>query len=247
MSELKTIKSFPPLIATQKFTKPPSRYSDVSLCGELDKLTILRPSMANGQITKLLKDRNYISMNKGTITVTDLGINVVEFLINSKFDFIDTKFTAKLEEELDHIASGNKTKSELLHKFYDSLLNGLENAKNLKQDNEKTEFMCPLCKQPLLLKHSYYGKFFTCSGRKSKTEGCQYKATYGEGGNPIEKKKAEHIVAPFKCPKCKSDVFQRTSTYGNFWSCSKFPSCKTICDDNGVEKIKTKKKWYKKK
>lgn len=248
MAENKTINDFSPLVATQKFTKPPSRFNDVSLHGALDKLAILRPSMANGQITKLLTARNYIKTTKGTITVTDMGIRVVDFLIESGFDFIDTKFTAKMEEELDSIANGEKTKTQLLKTFYDSLLHGLEKAKTLKSDNEKTEYSCPLCKEPLLLKHSLYGKFFTCSARKSKTEGCQYKATVGDDGQPVEKKKVELIVAPFKCPKCKGDIVQRTSKYGSFWACGSFPKCKVICDDDGNEIIKKpKKKWYKKK
>lgn len=241
----KIINDFSPLKAVQKFTKSPNRFSDTSICGQLDLLSILRPSMANGQITDILKRRNYITIEKGAITVTDLGINVVDFLIESEFNFIDVEFTAHMEESLDEIAKGKKERVEVLTEFWESLKKGIEKGKQIREKNQQTNFDCPKCSAKLLLKNSKFGKFFSCSNYSNKENKCDYKADYGEDGKPKEKEKKEIVFSKFKCPICKEKMIIRKSRYGKFNGCSKFPVCDGLRDIEG-EEIKPKKKTYKK-
>lgn len=245
--ETKAINDFPALLAKQCFTKPPSRFTDTSICTKLDQLAILRPSMAGGQITGLLKSRNYIDIKKGSITVTDLGIKVVDFLVESNFNFIDPEFTANLEADLDEISNGNKDKLELLTDFWTSLKEGIEKAKQVKDKKQETDYKCPKCGANLVMKFSSFGAFFSCSNYSNKEKKCEYKANVGEYGEPIEKEKKKLEYAQFKCSKCNSKVVKRISKYGEFWACSSYPKCKAIFDDNGNLIVKKKKKWSKKK
>ena len=242
----KTINEFPPLLAKQCFTKSKPRFNDVSLCGILDKLTILRPSMANGQINKTLETRNYITTEKGVITVTDLGIDVVDFLVESEFNFIDIDFTAKMEEDLDSISEGKKGRVEILNAFWESLKKGIEKGQEIKNKKQQTDFECPKCSAKLMLKSSRFGKFFSCSNYSNKEKKCEYKADVGEDGTPKEKEKKEVVLSEFKCPACKGIMVIRKSKYGEFSGCQKFPKCRGMRTSEG-EEIKPKKKTYKKK
>jgi len=262
VSGLIMINDFSPLVAVQKFTKPPPLYNGVSLCKTLDELEILRPSMANGTITKILVQREYVTEEKGNLKSTELGERVLDFLVKVDFCFIDPKFTAALESELDNIAAGKKDKLSVLQEFWKRLESDLENAKSVKNTQQTTDFPCPLCNGKLMLKHSKFGSFFSCEnykkpktvkGKPVKQEGsCEYKADVGEDGTPKEKQKKETKVyeyASFKCSKCSKDVVKRTSKYGKqFWACSGYPSCTTIFNDDGsvVEQNNSpKKKWKK--
>jgi len=249
MDKNKIINDFSPLLAKQCFTKNHSRFSDTSICGRLDDLEILRPSMANGIITKILVARNYIDINKGYITVTKLGMDVSNFLVESEFNFIDFQFTANMELELDKISNGDSSKLELLESFWASLQEGIEKGKAIKDKKQETKYTCPLCGSPVLLKHSIYGSFFSCSKYSKKEDGCKYKANVDEDGNLKEKEIVEKEYADFKCNQCGSKMIKRKSKYGEFMGCSKFPTCKATADLNGTFKDPKKKKFksYKKK
>lgn len=255
----KTINDFPPLLATQKFTHSRPFLNAVSLCSELDKLGILRPSMANGAISNLLLSRGYLENEKGALKSTQLGEKVVKFLIDSDFCFINPQFTADVEKELDLIADGSKDRIQMLQDFWTRLQSDIQNAQSLKEKNQKTDHKCPKCDDGyLLLKHSKFGAFYSCSnykkpkkvkGKMTPQEGsCDYKANVGEQGEPVEAKKIEKekIYADFKCSKCESPVVQRTSKYGKqFWGCSSYPTCKTVFNNDGTIVEYKKKTWKK--
>jgi len=245
MAENKQINDFKPLLARQCFTKAKPHFSEAGLTNTLDQLGILRPSMA-ATITKILKSRNYIDIKKGTITTTDLGIDVSDFLVESEFNFVDIQFTAHLEEDLDAVSKGEKTKLEVLQEFWKTLKEGIERGQKVKKKREvMAGFKCPKCDGYLLLKHSSFGKFYSCQNYK-KDGGCDYKADVGEDGSPLEKKAKEKILVEHKCPKCKKQMVQRESKYGIFFGCQAYPKCDGMRNSEGDEVVKKKKSWKKK-
>jgi DNA topoisomerase-1 len=98
-------------------TKPPARYTEASFVKELETLGIGRPS-TYAQILDTLKEREYVSM-LGKALVPSLTAFVVISLLESHFkDFVDTAFTAKMEERLDEIAQGVGSKEAYLSEYY---------------------------------------------------------------------------------------------------------------------------------
>lgn len=253
--EKKSITSFPGLVSEQKFTSPPSRYSDASLAKKCENEQIARPATF-GNFVKLLQDRGYMTREKKAFKPTELGIRVIDFLVAADVCFADLKFTAALEEKLDLIQEGKLDKLTVLSEFWERLKQDLEKGKSIKAQNEITEYKCPLCSGALLKKNSAWGSFYSCSnykkpkkvkGKEVPQEGsCSYKANIGTDGQPVEKEKKVIEYANFKCKQCGSKMVKRKSSWGEFCGCEKYPACKTTASLDGVFKENSGKKKFKK-
>ena len=92
--------------ALQHFTQPPPRYSEASLVKKLEELGIGRPS-TYASIISVLQDRKYVRIDKRRFIPEDRGRLVTAFLISFFEHYVDTGFTASMEEKLDDIADGN--------------------------------------------------------------------------------------------------------------------------------------------
>ena len=137
------------IIATERFSRPPSRYAEASLVKKMEELGIGRPSTYAPTISTIQK-RGYVEKNeregnerkylvkkliknelieevrtettgkeKNKLSPTDIGIVVTDFLSEHFERIMDYNFTAKVEEEFDEIAKGLIQWTEMLHKFYD--------------------------------------------------------------------------------------------------------------------------------
>lgn len=107
---LPTLKQGQPLTlkkagADKKETQPPPRYSEAKLISLMEKLGIGRPSTYAPTVATL-KEREYVVVQKGNLVPTPLGLEVDEFMGRALPDLIKSDFTAKMERELDAIASG---------------------------------------------------------------------------------------------------------------------------------------------
>ena len=230
----------------QKFTTPPPRYSDASLSKKCEKEQVSRPATF-GNFVEALKNRQYITVEKKSFVATDLGIKVINFLKKADMCFVDIKFTSDMETSLDKIAQNEISKNEVLTQFWTRLQKDIKKGNDIKSLQQKTEYKCPTCGAFLMQKHSKYGPFFSCENYSDKNNKCEYKASVGENGEPVEKNTKKEYVE-FACPKCDSKMIKRKSKYGEFAGCSKFPKCKVICDLDGNltsdgSKKKSKKKW----
>ena len=136
------------ITATQRFTRPPSRYTEASLVKQLEELGIGRPSTYAPTISTI-QNRNYIEKgshegderaykqlvfenqnikesnltekvgsNKGKLVPTDVGIIVTDFLVNHFESILDYNFTAKVEESFDDIAEGKEDWKAMMKDFY---------------------------------------------------------------------------------------------------------------------------------
>ena len=139
------------MVATQRFTQRPLRYTEASLVKKLEELGIGRPSTYAPTISTI-QQREYVEkgdkkgeermydvlkmMNgklkksskkeivgseKGKLIPTDIGIVVNDFLIHSFPDIVDYNFTANVEKEFDEIADGRENWHEMMRDFYAKL------------------------------------------------------------------------------------------------------------------------------
>lgn len=98
-------------------TRPPSRYTEASFVKELESRGVGRPS-TYAKVLQVLKERGYIIVDRQSVIPTVNGMLVAQFLSKEFPDFIDSEFTAKMEQSLDLIANGDLDKDSFLHDFY---------------------------------------------------------------------------------------------------------------------------------
>jgi DNA topoisomerase I len=208
------------LLPRQHFTKPPGRYSEATLVKELESLGIGRPS-TYAMIVSTVIDRKYVEQKERKLYASDLGMQVNKLLISHFPEIFNVKFTAKMEEELDTIASGKQEYLDVMKDFYGPFHQAVEKASGLatsikKSLQEKTEDICELCGKPMLIKWGRNGKFMACSGYP----GCKNTRPL-----PGDAEKTQHIVGG-KCDLCGGDMLVKGGRFGTFLGCSNYPACK---------------------
>ncbi len=114
-------------LAEQKFTQPPRRYTDASLVRAMEERGIGRPSTYASTV-QLLYERGYIRRVKRAIYPTELGMKVVEYLVERFPKLFDIGFTADMEQQLDAIEEGRANWRDMLQRFYQSFQEWMESA-----------------------------------------------------------------------------------------------------------------------
>jgi len=202
------------LIPGQHFTQPPSRYSEATLIKILEENGIGRPS-TYAPILSTIQERNYVEKDeKRRFKPTEIGILVNDLLVKHFPEIVDINFTAKMEEDLDKIAKGEKEWVPVVKEFYQPFEENLK--KKYKEISKKdisgqpTEKTCPKCGAKLLIRLGRFGKFYACS----KFPKCKYTESLKENNLGI------------KCPKCGNEIVEkRTKKRKIFYGCSKWPDC----------------------
>ena len=230
-------------------TKPPPAYTHGSLVKKLEDEGIGRPSTYASIIDLISSDeRNYVVMEKSKFKPTDIGKDLVEFLVG-KFagNFIEYKYTSNLENFLDDIANGNKNWLDVLKEFDDNLKSYIKEAREKIAKEKQTGIVCPKCgKGNLLVRNGKFGQFYGCENWKSLK--CDYTAQIGENGEPIEKQKKVLTKSKHKCPECSDYLVERENKNGDkFLGCANYPKCSPgIFDTDGNLIKKSTKKSSKK-
>ena len=136
------------ILATERYTRPPARYTEAALVKRLEELGIGRPSTYAPTIStiqrrqyiekgtvegreraynQLMLSSNKISekkltekvgSDKGKLVPTDIGNIVNDFLVENFKSVLDYGFTAKVEDEFDEIASGKEDWTAMIKDFY---------------------------------------------------------------------------------------------------------------------------------
>ena len=207
----------------QHFTQPPSRYSEAGLIKILEEQGIGRPSTYAATIDTILK-RNYVERKDKQFVPTDLGFAVVEFLTTHFGKFINTKFTASMEEELDHIAQGTNFYEAVIHAFYEQFeeeLYAAESAEKIQIEAEKSGILCEKCGHEMVYKLGPYGKYLACSNYPN-----------------CRNIKSITVSTGVTCPKCKShEILERKSKRGRlFYGCEGYPECDFTMWDKPIDK-----------
>jgi DNA topoisomerase-1 len=152
------------ITATERYTRPSSRYTEASLVKKLEELGIGRPSTYAPTISTVI-NRNYVEKgnmegqerkytqlslqagkvsakvlsentgsDKGKLVPTDIGTIVTDFLVKNFENIMDYNFTAKVEEDFDEIAEGNRNWSKMMQEFYDKFH---PNVKEVEENAER--------------------------------------------------------------------------------------------------------------
>ncbi|RMI89167.1 type I DNA topoisomerase [Candidatus Phytoplasma solani] len=208
----------------QKFTTPPARFSEATLIKTLEKLNIGRPSTYS-QIIFTLKKRFYVDLLEKRFFPTEQGILTIQNLEKFFEQILDTQYTAKMEEDLDQIASGTVDSKQLLQKFYQNFHKLYQIADKMieKVKPIETDQICNLCQAPLMIKKSRYGQFLGCS----RFPECKNTVPLQTQTNSqSENKKVKPIETDQICNLCQAPLMIKKSRYGQFLGCSRFPECK---------------------
>jgi DNA topoisomerase-1 len=117
--------------ANQHFTQPPPRYSEASLVKKMEELGIGRPS-TYASILTVLQDRKYVRLEKRRFIPEDRGRLVTAFLVSFFENYVDTGFTAALEEKLDEVSAGQLNWRSVMRAFWDEFSKAVDQTKDLK-------------------------------------------------------------------------------------------------------------------
>ena len=146
--EVNQILHYNYITATERYTRPPYRFSEASLVKKLEELGIGRPSTYAPTISTI-QNRGYIEKgavegverkysqltlqngnvkdnlltekvgsDKGKLVPTDIGMIVNDFLVNHFETILDYNFTAKVEDQFDDIAAGKQSWTKMMKDFY---------------------------------------------------------------------------------------------------------------------------------
>lgn len=112
----------------RKETQPPPRFSEASLVRVLESNGVGRPS-TYAQILSTLEQREYVKLEKRSLSPTNLGMQVNETLVSTLGSLFDVGFTASMEKSLDEIEAGSIEWTKMLGEFYDRLMEWMSNTK----------------------------------------------------------------------------------------------------------------------
>lgn len=208
----------------QHFTQPPARYTDASLIKALEELGIGRPSTFAPTVETIQK-RAYVVKEEKQFFPTELGILVVDMLVEHFPQIIDVEFTALLEDRLDQIEEGILGWQDVLTEFFEPFQDSLEKAEALigevKLEDPVSDELCPECGRNLVIKFGRFGKFLACPGFPE----CRFTKPLLESTG-------------IRCPKCEEgEIVGRRSKKGRkFYGCNRYPECDFVTWDMPTDK-----------
>lgn len=235
---------------TQHFTQPPPRYTEASLVRALEEQGIGRPSTYAPTVATVLA-RDYARQAKGRLTPTKLGIAVSGLLTQHFPDIMDVGFTARVEDKLDEIASGEREWTPVLKDFYgpfsESVELALKKAERVPRDqiDEDADEECDKCGKPMVIKSGRFGRFMACTGFPD----CRYTRP---ADSPEERAVKELVSEDVDelCDKCEKRMVVKDSQRGRFLSCTSYPECQGVaplrvgveCEKCGSDMIERKQR-----
>ncbi len=199
------------LLPEQHFTQPPRRFSEAALIRTLEEEGIGRPS-TYAPIVATLLNRYYVERRDRSLRPTELGTAVNDLVVEHFPDVFEVGFTARMEEELDRIASGELNWVDVVRDFYEPFSVDLARAeaemKEVDLDRPIGE-LCPESGHPLVLKFGRFGRFVACSNFPE----CRYTRSYSEKIGVV-------------CPQDGGELVARRTRKGRrFYGCANYPRC----------------------
>lgn len=214
------------LKSEQKFTQPPTRYTEASLIRALEENGIGRPSTYAPTISTIL-ERQYVEKEAKQLVPTQLGFITTDIMTENFNDIVDISFTAGIEEKLDEVEEGKRTYLDIMRSFYGPFDKELQAADQhlekaqIKVEDEVSDVPCELCGRMMVYKVSRYGKFLACP-------------------NYPECKNTKSIVTESdgKCPKCGKKMIVRKSKKGKvYFVCEDYKGCNYMTWDTPVSDV----------
>jgi len=199
----------------QKFTQPPSRYTEASLVRAMEEKGIGRPSTYAPTIGTIM-GRGYIARENKRLYPTELGLVVNDVMQEHFPDIVDIQFTADMEEKLDMVEGGEEEWRQIMADFYGPFKESLDKAEEAMEKvelvDEVSDQPCEKCGAMMVYKMGRYGKFLACPNFPD----CRF-----------TKALLKYIDAP--CPECGSRILERLSKKGRkFYGCERYPECEFV-------------------
>ena len=206
---------------SQHFTEPPPRFTEATLIKALEEHGIGRPSTYAATISTII-DRGYVRVEERRLRPEIVAGIVTDLLVEHFGDYVDLAFTARMEEELDEVARGERAWVPLLRAFYAPLRDRVdEKRKELKRADFTTEPTDEVCSEghPMVIRLGRNGRFLACSLFPEHKEsrplpGDEPQPQAGEGET---------------CPQCgEGTLVGKSGRFGPFVGCSRYPECNYI-------------------
>lgn len=204
------------LASEQRFTKPPSRYTEASIIKAMEEKGIGRPS-TYASIMQTLYKREYITKEGKALVPSNLGVQVTDYLCQYFSAVVDIKFTAEMEDRLDSIEDNDQPWYEVVDEFFKPLLKAVDVAMHGEKifvKDEVSDVICDKCGSQMLIKMGRYGKYLACSNYPR----CQNIRSLKEKNPP---KPTNQI-----CDICGGVMLEREGKFGKYLACSNYPNCK---------------------
>ena len=206
---------------TQHFTEPPPRFTEATLIKALEEHGIGRPSTYAATISTII-DRGYVRVEDRRLRPEPVAGIVTDLLVEHFGDYVDLEFTARMEEELDEIARGERAWVPLLEAFYAPLRDRVaEKRRELRRSDFTTEPTDEVCSEghPMVIRLGRNGRFLACSMYP------EHKETRPLPGDEPPPQEGTGEV----CPKCgEGTLVGRRGRFGPFVGCSRYPECDYI-------------------
>ena len=238
----------------QKFTQPPARYNQASLIQALEELGIGRPSTYVTIISKILES-NYVDPEASNFQPTALAKVVCETLTKHfSNDLVDYDFTARLEENLDLIANGEKDSMSCIKDTYEPFRVNLEEKLTSVDISETRELknlgIHPDTGRPVTVRLTKYGPTIQM-GTKEDEEKPKWAALTYEQKKNIDGITMDDAIRLFALPEKigvhnKEDIFINIGPFGPYLKWGKTnvsvrgQDIFTIEEDEAIELIKEK-------
>ena len=202
---------------TQHFTEPPPRFTEATLIKALEEHGIGRPSTYAATISTII-DRGYVRVEERRLRPEPVGGAVTDFLVQHFGEYVDVAFTARMEDELDEVARGERQWVPLLQGFYGPLRDLVDEKGQLPPQTEPTDETCSLG-HPMVIRFGRNGRFLACSMYP------EHKET-----RPLPEDEPPPLEGTGEvCPKCgEGTLVGRRGRFGPFLGCSRYPDCDYI-------------------
>ena len=208
------------ITTTQHFTEPPPRFTEASLIKALEEHGIGRPSTYAATISTIV-DRGYVRVEERRLRPELVAGIVTDLLVEHFSDYVDVAFTAKMEEDLDAVARGERAWVPLLEAFYPPLRDRVaEVRKNTRRRDfttEETDEVCSLG-HPMVIRLGRNGRFLACSLYPEHKESRPLPGE--EPDAPVLEGTGE------TCPECGiGTLVGKRGRFGPFVGCDRYPEC----------------------
>ncbi|MDP5030533.1 MAG: type I DNA topoisomerase [Paraglaciecola sp.] len=235
----------------QHFTKPVARFNEASLVKELEKRGIGRPS-TYASIISTIQDRGYVRQDTKRFYAEKMGEIVNDRLMENFDDLISYDFTAKMEQQLDDIATGKAPWKGVLDEFYTDFEQKLHQAELPVEEGGMrlnqavpTIIECKLCSRPMNVRTASTGVFLGCSGYNlPPKEKCTGTMNLVSGDDVVkvddeEELETELLRAKRRCGICGTAMDSYLVDEGRkLHVCGNTPTCEGVYVEEGTFKIK---------
>ena len=231
--DLTTVEAVQP---TQHFTEPLPRYTEATLIKALEEHGIGRPSTYAATISTIL-ERGYVSVKERRLRPEPVGEIVTDLLVGHFGSLVDLEFTARMEEDLDEVASGKRAWVPLVRAFYTPFEATVAAKQKELRPADIGLATTELCSEghPMVIRAGRYGEYLACSNFPEHKETRPIAPAPGDALGPDGEPAAEMPGVGETCPKCGASdggtLVAKRGRFGPFVGCARYPECDYIKKD----------------